>query len=377
VATHSSTRRRSTIFRSYPRATGRTCTLPAMAGRSDDAIVRARMVGLGVWSSPASAPDAAVRRLVAMQAQEHRYARWSIGQRSATSASEVDAAFDAGAVLRTHVLRPTWHFAASVDLRWLLALTGPILEARNARRDEELGLDARTIRRATDVIADAVSAGPLTRRELARVLERRRIATDGQRIAHLLFHAELRAAVCSGPMRGKVHTYAAFDTRVPPGVAHEGEGALAELARRYFATRGPATLRDFAWWSGLPMGDARAGLAAVQPELTSFARDNRTYWFADVAKRVRGPRVDLVQCYDETIISYTESRDVLRTPDVAFPVPRSIDGFVNVLLSDGHLLGHWRVVGEGVETRLARPLRDGEEAALAAAVGRYEEFERT
>ncbi len=351
-----------------------------MARLSDDAIARARMVGLGVWASPPCAPGAAVGRLVAMQAQEHRYARWSVGQRSSTRASDVDAAFDAGAILRTHVLRPTWHFAAQDDLRWLLALTGPILERRNARRDQELELDARTRRRATDLIADAVSTGPLTRRELAEVLEQRGIETDGQRIAHLLFHAELHAAVCSGPMRGKVHTYAAFDTRVPPGVAHEGEAALAELARRWFATRGPATLRDFAWWSGLPMGDARAGLAAVQSELTSFERDDRTYWFADVAKHVKGPRVDLVQCYDETIISYTESRDVLQTPDVAFPVPRSIDGFVHVLLCDGRLLGHWRVGGTGagaaVETRVARALDDREQAALAAAVERYEQFTR-
>ena len=118
-------------------------------------------------------------------------------------------------------------------------------------------------------------AGPLTRRDLAQALEQHGIGTDGQRIAHLLFHAELHAAVCSGPMRGKAHTYAAFDARVPPGVAHEGDGARAELARRYFATRGPATLRDFAWWSGLPMADARAGLAAAQSDLSSFERDER------------------------------------------------------------------------------------------------------
>src|SRR4051812_11470336 len=354
-----------------------------MAGRSDDAIARARMVGLGVWSSPWSTPDAAVRRLLAMQAQEHRYARWSVGQRSGTSASALDAAFDAGEILRTHVLRPTWHFATPDDLRWLLALIGPILDRRNARRDQELGLDARTIRRATDVIAQAVTTGPLTRGELAQVLERRRIATDGQRIAHLLFHAELYAAVCSGPMRGKVHTYAAFDARVPPGLAHEGADALAELARRWFTTRGPATLRDFVWWSGLPIADARAGLAVAAEEsgLTSFERDGRTYWLGDVAKRVTGPRVDLVQCYDETIISYAETRDLLQTADVGFPVPRSIDGFVHVLLCDGRLLGHWRVArsrdGDVVETRIARPLDDREEAAVAAAVARYEEFART
>ena len=232
-----------------------------MAARSDDAIARARMVGLGVWSSPPSAPDAAVRRLVAMQAQEHRYARWSVGQRSATGASDVDAAFDAGAILRTHVLRPTWHFAASDDLRWLLALTGPILDAtQHARRNEELELDARTRRRATDVIADAVTAGPLTRRELAQVLEQRRIATDGQRIAHLLFHAELeRRGLQRSDARQRAHVRR---VRRAGAAGHglRGSGRARRAGAALVHDAGPATLRDFAWWSGLPMADARAGL---------------------------------------------------------------------------------------------------------------------
>ena len=195
------------------------------------------------------------------------------------------------------------------------------------------------------------------------MLERRRIAADGQRIAHLLFHAELHAAVCSGPMRGKVHTYAAFDARVPPGIAHEGAGALAELARRWFTTRGPATLRDFAWWSGLPMADARTGLAAAASEsaLTSFERDDRTYWFGDVAKRVKGPRVDLVQCYDETIISYTQSRDLLQTADVAFPVPRQhrrlrARGALRRTPPRALAGGAVRATATAVETRISRTL---------------------
>ena len=242
---------RSSITHFYPRLYA-----PRHGGASDDAIARP------AWS----ASGCGRRQLTlrgAVVGDWSRCRRRSTGTRAGRSgsdrqprASDVDAAFDAGAILRTHVLRPTWHFAAQDDLRWLLALTGPILERRNARRDEELELDARTRRRATDLIADAVRTGPLTGANSRRCSSSSGIATDGQRIAHLLFHAELHAAVCSGPMRGKVHTYAAFDTRVPPGVAHEGEAALAELARRWFTTRGPATLRDFAWWSGLPMADA-------------------------------------------------------------------------------------------------------------------------
>jgi hypothetical protein len=339
------------------------------------------MVGLGLWRPAAADPQGVVERLVAMQAQEHAYARWSVGQRCGASSSTVDAAFDAGELLRTHVLRPTWHYASPADLRWLLALTGPRLEAANARRDDELDLDARTLRRATDIMAEAVAAGPATRRELADELQRRRIAPSGQRMPHLLFHAELRMAVCSGPMRGKEHTYLPFDERVPPGPTFTDEEALAELARRWFTTRGPATIRDFRWWSGLPAAQALTALGAVAPELSSYEQDDRTYWFAGSPRLSKGPRVDLVQCYDETIISYTETRDVLATADVSFPVPRSIDGFTHVVLCDGRLAGHWRMQrlrgGVQIETRLSRPLVERDRAALEAAVARCEEFYRT
>jgi hypothetical protein len=338
------------------------------------------MVGLGLWR-PATEPGAVVAGLLAMQAQEHAYARWSVGQRCGASASVVDAAFDAGELLRTHVLRPTWHYATPADLRWLLELTGPRLEAANARRDAELVLDPRTLSRAADVIADVVSDGPATRRELAHALQRRRISPADQRMPHILFHTELRMLVCSGPMRGREHTYVPFDDRVPPGPGYTEDEALAELARRWFTTRGPASVRDFAWWAGLPAGQARRALAAVQAELSSFERDGIQYWFAERHRGVRGPRVDLVQCYDETIISYTETRSVLATEEVSFKVPGSCDGFTHVLLCDGRLLGHWRVRrsrggGIDVETRLARAIDDREQAALHAATARYVAFWR-
>jgi hypothetical protein len=352
-----------------------------MRPRTPESVARTRMVGLGLWRPSATDPKGVVERLVAMQAQEHAYARWSVAQRCHASASVVDAAFDAGDLIRTHVLRPTWHYTSPTDLRWLLALTARRLEAACARRYDELELDARTLRRATAVIADAVAAAPATRRELADELQRRRIPPGGQRMPHLLFHAELQMVVCSGPMRGKEHTYVPFDDRVPAGTTFTEEEALAELARRWFTTRGPASINDFRWWSGLPAAQARAALGAVAPELSSYEHGDRTYWFAELPRSPRAPQVDLVQCYDETIISYTETRDVLATPEVSFLVPRSIDGFTHVLLCDGRLAGHWRVQrlrdGVEIETRLARSFDAREQAALDAAVTRYDEFLRT
>src|SRR5688572_18205425 len=137
--------------------------------------------------------------------------------------ADVDAAFDRGELLRTHVLCPTWHYVAPADLRWLLRLSGPLVHARNARRNEELGLDARTLSRAADSIAEAVREGPKTRRELAAALERRRLSTEGQRLAYMVMFAELHLVVCSGPMAGKQHTYAAFDDRVT------GDGPSGEI----------------------------------------------------------------------------------------------------------------------------------------------------
>jgi len=345
-----------------------------------DRIARARMRALGLWPQTQRSPEEVLTPLAAMQAQEHAFARWSVAQRAGgtagvASASSIDCAFDDGEILRTHVLRPTWHYVARSDLRWLMALSGPRVLARTARRCHDLGLEARTLKKANDVIADAVAERSQTRRDLADVLERNGVSVDGQRLAYIAMHAELTSTICSGPMRGRQHTYAAFDRRVGPACDFRDDEAIAELARRYFTTRGPATLTDFVWWSGLSTREARRGLEMTKEHLSARSTDDRTYWFTETAlPRTRG-RADLVQCYDEVIISYRESRDVLRTPRVAFAVPRHVDGYTHVVLLDGRLAGHWRLLsgrsGHEIETRMCESLDRKQQRSLAAAVERY------
>ena len=331
------------------------------------------MRALGLRDPRAATLREAVGRLTAMQAQEHPVARWSLAQRvrGTATAAEVDAAFDRGDFLRTHVLRPTWHYVTSDDLRWLVRFSGPRVHARNSRRYEELDLDSGTLAAATDVLAEAVAAEPRTRRELAEILEDRGLSTEGQRLGYMLMHAELHLAVCSGPMSGKQHTYAAFDDRATSD-GPEGDEALAVLARRYFATRGPATIKDFAWWAGLPVADARRGLDLATDHLECSVVDGRTYAFVDAASPATARRVDLIQCYDEAIISYSETRDLLCSADVSFDTPRRIDGFTHVVLLDGQLLGHWRLTraqrGSVLETRLATDVAPSTAKTLAAAV---------
>jgi hypothetical protein len=239
-------------------------------------------------------------------------------------------------------------------------------------------LDTKSLNRSNEVISRAVAAGARTRRELAAILQEHRISAEGQRITYMLMHAELTAVICSGPIRGTQHTYAAFDQRVPADKGFEGDEALAELAWRYFSTRGPATLNDFSWWSGLNVPEARRGLAMIQSRLESHEADSRTYWFSDRHPRRSRQRIDLVQCYDELIISYRQSRDVLRTTSATFAVPGHLDGFQHVLLHDGRLLGHWRArtdpEGLQIETRTSSPLDDEEMRALASAIDRYRRF---
>jgi hypothetical protein len=306
------------------------------------AIARARMRAQRVWSSDLKDPQKALTHLVAVQAQEFAYARWSLAQRSGDPASSiVQRAFDRGRILRTHVLRPTWHFVAPRDLRWLMRLSGPRVIDWTARRCRELGLDAKTLARSNDVIADAVAERPLTRRSLAAILEQRGLAPDGQRMPYFLMRAELDMVICSGPFEGKQHTYAAFDARVPPAREISREEALGRLAKRYFASRAPATLKDFSWWSGLPMGDVRRATQIAGRALRRTEAGGRTYFDVDEQPRARPSRhqIDLVQCYDETIIAYSESRDVLWSDRARFAVPSNREGFQHVLLREGRLLG--------------------------------------
>lgn len=295
-----------------------------------------------------------------------------------TSASVVDDAFDAGAFLRTHVLRPTWHYVAAADLGWLMRLSGPRVDAGNASMYRTLELDAATFERSNDVIARSVEAEPRTRKELFAILDADGLSTPNNRGVHMLMHAELTSVICSGPMRGKQHTYAAFDQRAPVGNGPEGNEieALAELAWRYYSTRGPATIKDFAWWAGLNMPSARRGLELTSSRLESWEVDGRTYWFVDQQVPLGNRQaVDLVQCYDEAIVSYSESRDILQRPEVSFPVPRYIDGYQHVALLDGRLLGHWRATpGGSIETRVNIQLDADRQSALDRAVEHYQRF---
>src|SRR5262249_5598736 len=185
---------------------------------------------------PLAAPAEVVRWFGAVQAQDYLASLWALGLRTARADERsVEAALADGSVLRMHGFRGTWQHVAREDARWMLELVGARLLAGAARRLRAVGLDVKTLERAIEPLAGALSGDrQLTRHELAAVLERRRIVSSGGRLMHILWYAELRGAICSGVRRGKQQTFALFDERVPPARSQTREQALAQLAERYF-----------------------------------------------------------------------------------------------------------------------------------------------
>jgi hypothetical protein len=332
-------------------------------------------------------PAALVGWMGAVQAQEPLAARWALGLRlggrgAAVGASAIEAALAEGSVVRTHAMRWTWQLVTPADLHWMLPLVAPRLMARAARRHRELALDANTFRRSEAAFTRALADGThRTRAELGAALRAGGVAPDGQRLAHLLGHAELQGLICSGAPRAKQATWALLAGRAPPaGGALTHDEALAELARRYFRSRGPASAADFAWWSGLAPAEARAGLAAVAAELASESIAGVTYWRAPRAPRLSPAALAdayLLPAFDEYLVAYRDRSAVLSTRDT----PRINAGgglLAPTVVVGGRVVGTWRrALGRGVVT-IGLSLFDrpapGARKRIEAAAERYAAF---
>ena len=338
-------------------------------------------------------PAKVVEHLLAVQAQDYAGAKWALAQRSAaTTDAEVDDLVNRGAILRTHVLRPTWHFVAPTDLRWLLALTAPRVHAASGYQYRLLELDDATFRRSEDAMARALSGGVhLTRAEIGRVLGEAGIPSDGLRLGYLVMHAELEAVICSGARRGRRQTYALVDERVPPAAPRTRDEALEELARRFVAGHGPAQAADLAWWSGLTMTDARRALELASPRLVRETHGERTFWAsdsADVSDSAEasgrtdrpdrpGPVIHLLPNYDELLIAFRDRSDAL-DPSLPADARSSESLLAHIVVRDGLIVGGWRrtLAGTsvGVALRSLVPLGDAERVALAAEAERLGRF---
>lgn len=289
-----------------------------------------------------SSPAALVKWLVAVQAQDPLGARWALGARhGAASEDEVISALDQGRILRTHLMRGTWQYVTPADLHWLLDLLAPRVRRSAETRHRQLGLSARHRARCEVVLRRALEqVGAVTRDEAREVLRRAGLPTHEQRLSHLLIDAELSGLLCSGPMKHGQSTWALVDARAPRrGRARSRDDSLAELARRYFTSRGPATLADFRWWTGLTAADATAAHDAIRSRLETANVDGRTLWW--VPSTPRGTGDALLPPFDEFLIAYQDRRDVLDPRHVA-RVNAGGGLLAAVIVSGGRVVGTWR-----------------------------------
>lgn len=350
----------------------------------DDAqLARWRLVNQHLVHPPLPGAQAVQAHLLAVQGEQPVPTSWAVAARSERAdPDDLAGLVERGEVLRTHVLRPTWHYVAADDLGWLLDLTAPrvLPTVVNSLRTTH-GFDVEALDTAVATVTEVVGERPnLTRRELIEALAERGRPLVGQHLMLCAAVAELRGLVVSGPPAGGEHTYAAFAARVPAtrrvGRDLERDAALAELARRYFTGHGPATERDLAYWATLTLADVRRGIAAAGDALATFEHDGRTFHHAagqEPPRRKGRPGAHLLSLFDEVYRGYQDSRYAL---DAAGAFGRGRESSTSIALVDGQLVaGVTRSMTASMlrfELRPHRPLtpteqRDLRRAAVAQA----------
>lgn len=290
-------------------------------------------------------PAAVVRSMGAMQAQDYLGALWAVGLRTRKASEQsVERALAEARIVRTWPMRGTIHFVAPEDVRWMLALLTPRIVRLGQARLRGLDIDAAALAASENALGAALEGGrQLTRPELYAELERAGIAAGGQRGLHILGQLSMAGLLCFGARAGKQPTFTLLDEWVPPTPPLARDEALATLAGRYFTSHGPATLHDFAWWSGLPMADARAGLAAAAAQLAERRLDGQSYFAApelDAGDAASG--VFLLPPFDEFLVAYRDRAAVLDPAYAGRVVPGGNGIFNPIVVVDGRVLGTWR-----------------------------------
>jgi hypothetical protein len=345
----------------------------------DRTIARWRLSTQKLAEQSHPSPGAAVDSLLGVQAENYTQTVWALAERSPGLTDEAfGQLIDRGEILRTHILRSTWHFVRPDDIVWLTQLTAPRVRRSLAQLQRSLQLDDATLEATDGAIVEILAAREhLTRDEMGERLRERGFPADGQKLGAMAFHAEISGLICSGVRKVGTQTYALIDERAPDARRLDRDEALAEVALRYFTGHGPATERDLSYWATLTISDVRAGLAAVADRLDSFEHDGRIYWYGESSPGdggSPGPRGHLLLILDEYYRGYQDSRHVLDTDRLEPPGTRA----VGMALVDGQLVGDMRrTLRSGsvvVDVGLYRDLQSDERTALGEAAERYGSF---
>jgi hypothetical protein len=339
-----------------------------------------RLHAQGISAPTAASPADVVRHMVAMQAQDYHAALWAVGLRTkGATLAQVEDAIARGEIVRTWPMRGTLHLLARDDVRWMVSLLAPRVQAANAARiSREFGFDMPTLAHGRRVMEQALSSGmPVTRSELYARMEAAGIASAHQRGLHLLNWLAHESVVCQGPRHGRQPTFVLMDAWVPPSAPLGRDEALHRLAQRYLQGHGPATAADLAWWSGLTLKDALRALTLADAALEKETHDNTTWWWpADAPVTARLRAIHLLPAFDEYLIGYRDRTQVLDAEHTRRVI--GINGLVSATaIIQGRVAATWKRATAGNSDIALEPLRALEEAehtGIRRAAQRWRRF---
>jgi hypothetical protein len=339
-----------------------------------------RLASQGLMPPAHSDPPALVRWLGAVQAQDFLGSLWALGARlPETTEADIERAIADRALLRTWPMRGTVHFVPAEDARWMTGLLAARVIARTGSIYRAAGLDEAAFARGRALVMRALADGqPMMRRDLYAMLDEAGFGSGGLRGLHLIGRLAQEGLICLGPRAGKQPTIVLLDAWAPRQRTLARDEAIAELTLRYFRSHGPATARDFAWWSGLRLAEVAGGLDATHGQLVAETIGGTTYWrgAAQAADEAAGA-LHLLPPFDEFLVSYKDRRAALDPADAGLWVER--DHLASATIVAGaRVIGAWkRTLSRGgvkADARLARPLTDTEQGAFTTAVARYGQF---
>ena len=343
-------------------------------------IARHRLANLRIAASTARDPADVVTALGAMQAQDYAGALWAIGLRLANATqADIERAIAARTIVRTWPMRGTLHFVPAADVRWMLELLTPRILSGSAKRQLALELDAAVFARCRAVFLRELQDGrQLTREAMLASLERGGIPAGPHRGYHILWRLAQEQLLCFASREGKQPTFALLDEWAPAGRRLSRDEALAELARRYFTSHGPATLADFVWWSGLKVTDARAAIDFVASELAAEIIDGKTHWLPPSSVPAAPGHAELLPGFDEYLLGYQDRRAVLDPAHAEKIVPGGNGVFRPMLVLDGKISGVWKSASGKSSVKITpspfQPLKKSAARALALSAARYGKF---
>ena len=345
-------------------------------------VARLRLMNQQIVGTKFSSAKKLVEWMGAAQAQDFNMAKWAVGLRLQSSTEiSVEKEFNEGKIIRTHILRPTWHFVSADDVHWMLQLTAPRVKASLKSRHKNLEVNEKLLSKTNSLIEKKLSKQKYaTREELADEFMKANIKPDNNRLSHFMLCAELDGIICSGILNGNKQTYTLFHKRVSLNKSFDKKKALAALATKYFLSHAPATLQDFIWWSGLTVAEAKRAVALIKKDCIEEIIINQQIYFMpvnfSVPKNIK-TSVFLLPAFDEFIISYKDRTATISSEHHQKAITRG-GMFCPVIIIDGQATGTWkRAIKKDmvkIETNFFRKHNQAELELIEKAADRFAFF---